>query len=311
MTEIFVNLKRFDIPKDMGGICTMNNPKKWIEWIIDESVKNKLGKLHNLEVIFLLPEGFILPACEKLSEYSVDETEGIHVGCQGVYREDAAVGGNFGAFTTNKPAKAVKNMGSTWSVIGHSEERKDKLDIIAAYDQDITINPQKNTIAKKTVDRTINEEVICGLKAGLNVLLCIGEAAEEKGQGSFDEQKPRIQAVLREQLEEGLRDAAELLKDKKLVIAYEPIWAIGPGKIPPGAEYISFVSNYIKKTAKELYGLDTPVVYGGGLKEENAESISNIETIDGGLVALTRFTGEIGFYPEDLKKIVDKYAASK
>jgi len=48
-------------------------------------------------------------------------------------------------------------------------------------------------------------------------------------------------------------------------------------------------------------------VYGGGLKEENAGMIAQIETIDGGLVALTRFTGQIGFYPEELKKIIEKY----
>jgi triosephosphate isomerase len=49
------------------------------------------------------------------------------------------------------------------------------------------------------------------------------------------------------------------------------------------------------------------VVYGGGLKAENAGMIGNIATIDGGLVALTRFSGEIGFYPEELRIIIDKY----
>ncbi|MEG1134455.1 MAG: triose-phosphate isomerase, partial [Cellulosilyticaceae bacterium] len=73
------------------------------------------------------------------------------------------------------------------------------------------------------------------------------------------------------------------------------------------AEYIAFVSAYIKETVQELYGFDIPVVYGGGLKEENAKMISDIATVDGGLVALTQFSGEIGFYAEDLRKIIDKY----
>ena len=58
---------------------------------------------------------------------------------------------------------------------------------------------------------------------------------------------------------------------------------------------------------KEEFGFEPGVVYGGGLKEQNAGMIAAIETIDGGLVALTRFTGQIGFYPEELKKIIEKY----
>ena len=80
-----------------------------------------------------------------------------------------------------------------------------------------------------------------------------------------------------------------------------------PRKNSPDAEYISFVSKYIKATVKELYDKDVTVVYGGGLKEENAGMISKIETIGGGLVALTKFTGDIAFEPEGLKNIINKY----
>ena len=81
------------------------------------------------------------------------------------------------------------------------------------------------------------------------------------------------------------------------------------GKTPPGADYIGFVSSYVKQVVKEEYGFDPIVVYGGGLKEENAAMISSIDTIGGGLVALTRFTGDIGFVVEDLK-IIQKYMES-
>ena len=57
----------------------------------------------------------------------------------------------------------------------------------------------------------------------------------------------------------------------------------------------------------DIYGFDPTVVYGGGLKEENAGMIAGIPTIGGGLVALTRFTGEIAFEPEGLVRIVGKY----
>jgi triosephosphate isomerase len=95
------------------------------------------------------------------------------------------------------------------------------------------------------------------------------------------------------------------------VIGYEPVWAIGPGKTPPNSEYIAYVSNLIKDMVNSLYGFEIQVVYGGGLKEENAGMIAGISTIDGGLVALTRFSGEIGFYVEDLKKIIENYTSTK
>ncbi len=307
MKQIFVNLKRFDVPREMGGVCPIANPKQWIEWIMDESIKNGLGNMKTLEVVYLLPEAYIIPAIERLRSYDEAQTESIHIGCQGVFREDISKGGNFGAFTTNRPAAAAKNLGCTWTMIGHSEERKDKLGIISEYIPEAVTEQETNRAAKKTVHRIINQEVLCALGQDLKVLLCIGETAEEKGEGSFEEQKPRIRAVLRSQLEMGLKGVNEKDLQNNIVIGYEPIWAIGPGKVPPGSEYIAFVSEYIKSVTRSEFGFDAAVVYGGGLKEENAGMIADIDTIDGGLVALTRFTGEIGFYPDELKKIIEKY----
>ncbi|OGO81184.1 MAG: triose-phosphate isomerase [Clostridiales bacterium GWC2_40_7] len=307
MKEIFVNLKRFEVPKNMGGICAMDDSKAWIQWVMEESVKSGIGKLVDMEVTFLLPEALIIPAVEKLAGYGNDETRTINIGCQGVFREDVTPGGNFGAFTTNRPAAAVKNIGCSWSIIGHSEERKDKLGIIVKYDPAALENKEKGKLAKKVVDKLINEEVLCALNHGIKVLLCVGESAEEKGDGGFEEQKSRIREVLGLQLELGLKNTENERQQRNIVIGYEPIWAIGPGKTPPGAEYIAFVSAFIKSYVKDEFEFDPVVVYGGGLKEENAEMISRIETIGGGLVALTRFSGDIGFYPGDLKKIINKY----
>jgi triosephosphate isomerase len=157
------------------------------------------------------------------------------------------------------------------------------------------------------VDGLINREVLSALEQGMDVLLCMGETAEERGGGSVEEQQNRVRTVLTAQLARGLKGVADYLPQRKVAIGYEPIWAIGPGKTPPGEEYISYVSSMIKKIVLERFGFEIPVVYGGGLKEENAEMLGGIGSIDGGLVALTRFSGEIGFYTEDLKKIMEKY----
>jgi len=307
MQEIFVNLKRFDVPKKLGGICPVENPKEWIQNVVMESVELGLGSLEDINVTYLLPEALIIPAIEKLSTYPKEQILSINIGCQGVFRENVKPGGNFGAFTTNLPAAAAKNMGCTWSIIGHSEERKDKLGIIERYESLHKDNRYLAEFAAQAIDSLINQEVLCALDMGMNVLLCIGETSEERGDGSFEEQMPRIKKVLRGQLERGLKGVTDYLQKNKIVIGYEPVWAIGPGKTPPGAEYISFVSSYVKETVKEIYGFDITVVYGGGLKEENAAMIAAIDTIGGGLVALTRFTGDIGFSVGDLKKIIEKY----
>ena len=88
----------------------------------------------------------------------------------------------------------------------------------------------------------------------------------------------------------------------RVVIGYEPVWSIGPGKTPAGKDYITRIARFVKECTG---GMD--VVYGGGLKADNAEMLASIEEIDGGLIALTRFQGEIGFYPEEYLEIIRLY----
>ncbi len=311
MSKIFVNLKRFEVPRTLGGICPQENPEQWIRRLVKETIAHGLGKLPGLELVYLLPEGLLIPARDELESHPQTETCNIAIGCQGVFRENIATGGNFGAFTANLPAAAAVNLGASWAIIGHSEERRDKLGILAAYDPEINRSEQARRKAVETMNRLINQEVLCAFESGLNVLLCIGETAEERGEDSFEEQQPRIQTVLRSQVEIGLNGAASYFGTQKLAIGYEPIWAIGPGKAPPGVEYIGVVSGYIKKTSEVIHGFVPPVVYGGGLKEANAEEIGSVAAIDGGLVALTKFTQPIHFEPKDLRIIVEKYMERK
>jgi triosephosphate isomerase len=308
MPEIFINLKRFDVSKKFGGLCPVEDPIQWIEKIIDDSVENKLGVMPSISICYLLPEGLLSAAIKTLRSHPSKIRGTITIGCQGVHWEDITPGGNFGAFTTFLPASAAKNLGCLWAIIGHSEERKAKLQIVDRFEPLAKEDRGLRNKASQAVNELINDEVISALKVGLNVLLCIGESAEERGDGTFSEQQPRIESVLKTQLMSNL-EGTNTFTGQKVVIGYEPIWAIGPGKTPPGKEYISFVSSYIQKVIEENFGYIPVVVYGGGLKEENAGMIASIETIGGGLVALTRFTGDIGFDVLELKGIIEKYVS--
>ena len=305
MKYIFVNLKRFDVPEALGGLCPESDSVAWARGIMKKvpAVAEFLGR-NDAALALFFPASLLPAAVEEAGRSGV---KNLFVGSQSVFREDVAKGGNFGAFTSNFPAKAAKNLGCSWSVIGHSEERKDKFEIIASYDPAVAKDQGAMLRANAAVNGLVNKEALRALEAGLNVLLCVGETLEERGEGSFQDQKPRIEAVLKSQLEVCLKDAKAVLGNKALVLGYEPRWAIGPGKIPPDAAYIEYVTGFLKATAKALYGLEPAVVYGGGLKTENAAMLAGIKALDGGLIALTKFTPPIGFSPEGLDEIVKKY----
>lgn len=274
MKKIFVNLKRFDIGTAFGGVNRTNDLFNWSRQIV-ETVSTSLTQLkqaHDVEFTMYFPEVHLLPALSALGEDS-----SIAIGCQSVYRQDTAIGGNFGAFTSHRTANSMKQLGVTHTIIGHLEERLDKKGMIAGLGLD------KPTY----VDELLNQTIETAQSAGLDVLYCIGETANERAQG-------RWQEVLKQQLEIGLkgRDLASI------VIAYEPVWAIGVGKQPPSTKEVAEVVTYIKSLLPTI-----EVIYGGGLKQANAESLASIEELDGGLIALTRFEGEIGFYPEEFVEI--------
>lgn len=275
MKHILVNLKRFDILPEYGGVNRIAPVLEWGSYIVNH-IQDALREYENQEVEFTIyfPEAHITGAVAALKEGSP-----LQVGCQGVHREDTSPGGNFGTFTTNRTANSVLGLGCNSVIIGHYEERRDKADILAEARAD----------DNDAVNRILNQEVQTAVQAGLSVLYCIGEKAEEQEQW---------QKVLKQQLEIGLKD----VDTSNVTIAYEPVWAIGPGKIPPGREYIEMVGRYVKEVTG---GLD--VVYGGGLKADNAAMIASIPEIDGGLIALTRFQGEIGFYPEEYLEIIRIY----
>ena len=263
MKHIFLNLKRFDIPKSQGGVNAIAPPAEWGGFIVSQTQDGvrRLAEAagEETEFVMYLPEAHIIPAIQAKAAGNP-----VQIGCQGVYRDDVAPGHNFGAFTTNRTAKAAKALGCESVLIGHCEERNDKAGILKEAGVEDTA----------AVNRLLNQEVKQAVEAGLSVLYCIGEKAEEQ---------ERWKEVLREQIETGLAGVDK----SRMVIAYEPVWAIGPGKTPPDKEYITKIAEYVKEVSG---GMD--VVYGGGLKQDNARMLAEIPSIDGGLIALTRFTGD-------------------
>ena len=238
MKHIYVNLKRFEIPVELGGLNRLAPVSKWGEYIVTHT-QEELKKYDPQEVEFvqIYPESQILKASEAKSEGSP-----IKIGGQGVYRMDAGRDG-FGAFTTNCPAASMAVMGVDTIVIGHCEERVDKLGVMQAAGVTDTA----------AVNRILNEEVKLAQARGMKVLYCIGEKSEEQ---------EHWQEVLGEQLRIGL----DGVDKTKVVLGYEPIWSIGPGKTPADKAYITKIARF----AKEVTG-GCDMVYGGGLKKENAE----------------------------------------
>ena len=276
MKHIYLNLKRFDISPVHGGVNRLAPMADWGKNIV-EAVQEGLSAYPDTEFAVFFPEAHLLSAAAARIADSP-----VRIGCQSIYRADTAIGGNFGAFTANRTANAMKEAGCESVLIGHCEERNDKMGILA--EAGVT-----GRAAAEAVNRILNQEILCAQKAGLRVLYCIGEKSEEQAEW---------ETVLGNQLDTGLNGADK----SRIVIGYEPIWSIGPGKTPADRPYIEKIARFVKARSGSM-----DVVYGGGLKQDNAAMLASIPEIDGGLIALTRFQGEIGFYPDEYLDIIRRY----
>jgi triosephosphate isomerase len=146
-----------------------------------------------------------------------------------------------GAFTGEVSAAMLQELGVYGTLVGHSERRQ---------------------LFGET-DETVARRVRAALAAGLHVIACVGETEEQREAGETDE-------VLRRQL--SVLDA-----DENLVIAYEPVWAIGTGKTATPE-----IAQQAHETIKAL--LDLPVLYGGSVKPDNAADLLGQPAVDGALV---------------------------
>ena len=183
---------------------------------------------------------------------AVAKTKGtnIHVGAENVHFEKS------GAFTGEISADMLVDLGVEYVIVGHSERRQ----YFAETDQ------------------TVNKRALAALNAGLKVILCVGESLQQREEGVTEE-------LVRMQTKIALRDVtAEQMAN--VVIAYEPIWAIGTGKTA-SAEQAQEIHAYIRQVLAAKFGAaaqDTAILYGGSCKPSNAPELFAKEDVDGGLI---------------------------
>ncbi|MFX1505190.1 MAG: triose-phosphate isomerase [Promethearchaeota archaeon] len=192
-----------------------------------------------------------------------------------------------GAFTGEISILSCIDAGCDYIILGHSERRR--------------IFGETNEI--------INQKVVKTLQNGLKPVLCIGETAKERAEG-------RVKEVNQEQLTGSLKGVTQEQLGK-VIIAYEPVWAINNKYLNPGVEIKPATPDQASETHamvrdwfKQEYG-DTcadqiPIIYGGSMNEKNATELLKIKDIDGGLVGGASLTAE-SFIPiirsaEDLSK---------
>ena len=185
---------------------------------------------------------------------AVELTKGtnIKVGAENVHWAEK------GAFTGEISADMLVELGVTYVIIGHSERRQ--------YFGE--------------TDQTVNARVKAALQKGLKPIICVGETLEEREGGKVEE-------VLVRQTTEALKDIAEA-ELMNIVVAYEPVWAIGTGKTAT-AEVANDTIKIIRDTIAKLYSKKTAeeivrIQYGGSMNPKNVKELMAMPEIDGGLI---------------------------
>ena len=165
--------------------------------------------------------------------------KGLTIGAQNCFWEDR------GAFTGEISAAMLKDLGVEYVLIGHSERRK--------YFGE--------------TDEIVNKKIKKAIEAGLKVIFCIGETAEERDADRKNE-------VLERQIKQGLDGISNFqFPISNLVVAYEPVWAIGTGNncsVQETKESVDYIRKFVKELALSGVEGDTRILYGGSVKSENS-----------------------------------------
>lgn len=172
----------------------------------------------------------------------------IHVGAQNMHWEEK------GAYTGEVSPSMLKSINCEYVIIGHSERRQ--------YFAE--------------TDEIVNRKVKAALEYGLKPIICVGETLEEKEDGKTVE-------VITGQISKALKDLT--LEDlRTIIVAYEPIWAIGTGKTATKEDANNSIKAIREQISKDFGTDDVTILYGGSVKPSNAKELFQMPDIDGGLV---------------------------
>jgi triosephosphate isomerase (TIM) len=198
-----------------------------------------------------LKNGEVVIAPTFTALFSVGETikgSNVQLAAQNMFYEDK------GAYTGEIAPGMLKDIGCAYVIIGHSERRK----YFREQDQEVNLKVKK------------------ALMADLKPIICVGETDEERVKGI-------TRSVVDRQVKQGLNGMEKI---DNVVIAYEPVWAIGTGKVATPAE-AEEVHEFIRGILKDLYGStanDIRILYGGSVTKDNIGDLIAMEDIDGALV---------------------------
>ena len=162
-----------------------------------------------------------------------------------------------GAFTGDVSAHMVRDLGATWTLVGHSERRQ--------YHHE--------------TDAIVKQKAVNAIAEGLTTVICIGETLAERDAGQAVD-------VVRRQTRECVPAEATA---ENCVIAYEPVWAIGTGKVPTTAD-VAEIHAAVRDELSKILGADKAenmrILYGGSVKPENAKELLNVDNVDGALIGV-------------------------
>jgi triosephosphate isomerase len=190
-----------------------------------------------------------VPAILIPAMQKVAKGSNISIGAENVHWADK------GAYTGEISAEMLKEYGVKYVIIGHSERRQ--------YFGE--------------TDETVNKRTLTALKSGLTPIVCVGETLSERETG-------KTESVLDRQLTDGLKGVEDV---KKLVIAYEPVWAIGTGKTATdeqAEETIAYIRKKIGKLFTKADADEVIIQYGGSMNAGNCKGLMAQPDIDGGLI---------------------------
>jgi triosephosphate isomerase len=243
---------------------------------VGESEALVLAKKIDASNVVIAPPFIFLKTIKKLVKKA-------WLGAQDVFWENSPAGGS--AYTGEVSPDQLKSFGVRYVIIGHSERR-----------------------ALGETDEVINKKVKAALAAGLKVILCVGEPIERgftRTSRGLTRNEREAKKYVKNQLTKDLRGVkSSVISHRSLVIAYEPIWAIGTGR-GDKPEDTAEMAKYIKKLLVISYKFRVKVLYGGSVTSKNVAGFLSQKEIDGALV------GGVSSKPKEFQKIISLFKKSE